>query len=190
MQEAYVRAFTHLDGFRGEFDAGDVAFPHRHQRGAWTSAQDSGAPARLAASPTIRTDRPRSFRFPSTRALKIRSGRWRSGRYCNLSNGRRTAFPTVYRTVFVARVIEGLSIEETAEPARRAAGDGQDKAAPRPSARAQATRRTDRPGAARRVSVCGSALRTADGRGDETSRLSRLIFSGTFPGPRHPMTVN
>ena len=45
VQEAYVRAFTHLDGFRGDFDAGDVAFTHRHQRGAWPPAQDAAGRA-------------------------------------------------------------------------------------------------------------------------------------------------
>ena len=31
VQEAYVNAFTHLEGFRGDFESCDMAFPHHHE---------------------------------------------------------------------------------------------------------------------------------------------------------------
>ena len=34
VQETYVRAFTHLDSFRGDFEPRYLACPHRHERGA------------------------------------------------------------------------------------------------------------------------------------------------------------
>ena len=45
----------------------------------------------------------------------IRSGRWRSAKSSSLSNAPPTICPNVYRVVFVARVIEGFSLDETAD---------------------------------------------------------------------------
>ncbi len=41
LQEAYVRAFAHLEQFRGDFELGDLAFPHRDKRGARAVAQSA-----------------------------------------------------------------------------------------------------------------------------------------------------
>ena len=38
LQEAYVRAFAALPGFRGESALGDLAHPDRAERGAWADA--------------------------------------------------------------------------------------------------------------------------------------------------------
>ena len=74
------------------------------------------------------------------------------------------SLPDVYRTVFVARVIEGLSIEETA----RLLGVRPETVKTRlHRARAlvrKAARRRDRPGPARRLSLRRPALRAADRR--------------------------
>ena len=73
VQEAYVNAFAHLGSFRGEFNAGNVAFPHRDQRSAGAHTQEA-ARSRLRA--IVRSGRrwPRSSSFPATRAPTIRSG--------------------------------------------------------------------------------------------------------------------
>ena len=34
VQDTYVRAFTHLESFRGDFKPRDLAVAHRHERGA------------------------------------------------------------------------------------------------------------------------------------------------------------
>ena len=61
--------------------------------------------------------------------------------------------PDGFRAVFVARVVEGMSVEETAELFALQAGDGEDAAAPRarpvarrarPAARARCSPRSSR----------------------------------------------
>ena len=43
VQEAYVSAFAHLDTLSRRCHAGDLAFAHRHQRGAGPPAQEAAA---------------------------------------------------------------------------------------------------------------------------------------------------
>ena len=112
VQESYVRAFTHLDGFRG--DSTLATWLSRIVINEALGRLRKTRRAERFVATDDRADRPRSSRSHLTRALMTRSGQWRKGRYCNWSNEATDSLPDAYRTVFVARVIEGMSIEETA----------------------------------------------------------------------------
>ena len=107
VQEAYVSAFASRRLSR-RFP-GHLAFAHRHQRGAGPPARRGGAPWRLLQNPEARI-----IQFPLNpsddpeRTMAQRQ-------ILQLVERATDSLPDVYRTVFVARVIEGLSIEETAE---------------------------------------------------------------------------
>jgi RNA polymerase sigma-70 factor (ECF subfamily) len=94
VQEGYVRAFSHLDGFRGDSSLAtwlsriviNEALGRMRKKRRSVEVPES---SRLQPEATI-------IQFP-----------------VNISNT--DNLPDVYRTVFVARVIEGLSIDETSE---------------------------------------------------------------------------
>ena len=101
VQEAYVRAFAHLDELSRRFDAGDLAFPHRHQRGAGTSAQDA------AAGRFVATDDPRQqaeiIPFPLNASSDDPERTMAQRQILQLVERATDSLPDVYRTVFVAR---------------------------------------------------------------------------------------
>lgn len=112
VQEAYVNAFTHLDSFRGDSSLStwlsrivmNEAMGRLRSRRATidiASFELDGTKAEIIQFPnTARTDPERTM---AQREL------------LRLVEQATDKLPDVYRTVFVARIIEGLSIEETAE---------------------------------------------------------------------------
>jgi RNA polymerase sigma-70 factor (ECF subfamily) len=112
VQDAYVRAFTELDRFRGE-----AAF------GTWlTRIAMNEALGRLRRRPTVSWDDGDSdrlqaailpFRAAPPPADPERTMAQREIR--DLLEQSIEALPDLFRTVFVARIVEGLSIEETAD---------------------------------------------------------------------------
>jgi RNA polymerase sigma-70 factor (ECF subfamily) len=112
VQDAYVRAFTGLDRFRGE-----AAF------GTWvTRIATNEALGRLRRRPTVSWDegddeRLRAavlpFRTAPPPADPERTMAQREIR--DLLEQSIDALPDLFRTVFVARIVEGLSVEETAD---------------------------------------------------------------------------
>jgi RNA polymerase sigma-70 factor (ECF subfamily) len=111
VQEAYVRAFTGLDRFRG-----DAAF------GTWvTRIAMNEALGRLRRRPTVSWEEgderlPAAvlpFRTAPPPADPERTMAQREIR--DLLEHSIDALPDAFRTVFVARIVEGLSIEETAD---------------------------------------------------------------------------
>ena len=114
VQETYVRAFTGLDMFRG-----DAAF------GTWiTRIAMNEALGRLRRrKPTVDWetygDQPQSGGDHSFSGL---GGQQRSGenhgarpRYARCWSRRSIELPDAFRAVFVARIVEGMSVEETAD---------------------------------------------------------------------------
>ncbi|MFD2051620.1 RNA polymerase sigma factor [Mesorhizobium calcicola] len=108
VQEAYVRAFAHLDAFRGDSSLatwlsrivinealGRLRKRHR------TVAMPENPQAEIIRFPLNPSDDPE--RTMAQRQI------------LQLVEQATDSLPDVYRTVFVARVIEGLSIEETAD---------------------------------------------------------------------------
>ncbi|TPI21807.1 RNA polymerase sigma factor [Mesorhizobium sp. B3-2-1] len=108
VQEAYVRAFAHLESFRGDASLGtwlsriviNEALGRLRKRRR-TAATPVNPQAEIIQFPLNPTDDPeRTMAQRQILALVERAT---------------DTLPDLYRMVFVARVIEGLSIEETSE---------------------------------------------------------------------------
>lgn len=108
VQEAYVRAFAHLDAFRGDSSLAtwlsriviNEALGRLRKRRR-TVAMPENPQAEIIRFPLNPSDDPE--RTMAQRQI------------LQLVERATDSLPDVYRTVFVARVIEGLSIEETAD---------------------------------------------------------------------------
>ncbi|RUW88962.1 RNA polymerase sigma factor [Mesorhizobium sp. M7A.F.Ca.US.010.02.1.1] len=108
VQEAYVRAFAHLDAFRGDSSLAtwlsriviNEALGRLRKRRR-TVALPENPQAEIIRFPLNPSDDPE--RTMAQRQI------------LQLVEQATDSLPDVYRTVFVARVIEGLSIEETAD---------------------------------------------------------------------------
>lgn len=112
VQEAYVRAFTHLDGFRGE-----------SRLGTWLSRiVMNEALGQLRKRPTgrdISLTEAREYKadiipFPLNAGSENPEQTMAQREILRLVEQATDTLPDIYRTVFIARVIEGMSIEETA----------------------------------------------------------------------------
>ena len=112
VQEAYVSAFAHLDGFRGDSTLA-----------TWLSRiVINEALGRLrktrAAGRFVTTGDPRQqaeiIPFPHNASTENPERAMAQKQILQLVERATDSLPDVYRTVFIARVIEGLSIEETA----------------------------------------------------------------------------
>jgi len=108
VQEAYVRAFAHLESFRGDASLGtwlsriviNEALGRLRKRRR-TAAMPENPEARIIRFPLNPSDDPeRTMAQRQILALVERAT---------------DSLPDIYRMVFVARVIEGLSMEETAD---------------------------------------------------------------------------
>jgi len=113
VQESYVRAFTHLQNFRGESSLGtwlsritiNEALGRLRTRRVTVdlaTVETQGTAAEIIPFPlTSKSDDPE--RTMAQRQL------------LQLVEKATDNLPEVYRTVFIARVIEGMSVEETAD---------------------------------------------------------------------------
>lgn len=114
VQEAYVRAFSSLDGFRGESSlstwlsriALNEALGRRRGKGAAslrrTVTVDAATGGRVIPFPLV---------DPSADPEKVMAQR----EIQHVVERAVDALPSAFRVVFMARVIEGLTVEETAE---------------------------------------------------------------------------
>jgi RNA polymerase sigma-70 factor (ECF subfamily) len=113
VQEAYVKAFTHLDGFRGESTLA-----------TWLSRITMNeALGRLRRErPTVdletfeaqRTEA-QIIKFPQTVASDDPERTMAQREILQLVERATDKLPEIFRIVFMTRVIEGMSVEETAE---------------------------------------------------------------------------
>ena len=112
VQESYVRAFTHLEGFRGDSSLA-----------TWLSRiVINEALGRLRKTRRtgqfVATDDPRRqaeiIAFPLNAGTEDPERTMAQRQILQLVEKATDSLPDAYRTVFVARVIEGMSIEETA----------------------------------------------------------------------------
>ncbi|MEW6768028.1 MAG: RNA polymerase sigma factor [Pseudomonadota bacterium] len=112
VQEAYVRAFTHLDGFRGDSSLA-----------TWLSRITiNEALGRLRARrPTVDLSAIESqpaaeiIQFPLASKSEDPEKTMAQRQLLHLVEQATDNLPEVYRIVFITRVIEGLSVEDTAE---------------------------------------------------------------------------
>lgn len=113
VQETYVRAFTHLDGFRGEASLGTwltrIAMNEalgrlrrRHPTVEWSTLEPGVLEAQVIQFPlsAISEDPERTMAQREIQTVVERAI---------------DELPDAFRSVFIARVVEGMSTEETAE---------------------------------------------------------------------------
>ena len=188
VQESYVRAFTHLDGFRGDFDTGDLAFPYRHQRSAGTPAKDTAG--RDGSRNRRSTPQAEIIPFPLNASTDDPERAMAQRQILQLVEQATDSLPDVYRTVFVARVIEGMSIEETAsllgvrpETVKTRLHRARSLVRKELDAQIGPVLLDAFPFAGRRCERLTTAVMKRLGFPD-------LILSGTFPGALHPTIVN
>jgi RNA polymerase sigma-70 factor (ECF subfamily) len=111
VQEAYVNAFTHLDGFRGDSSLA-----------TWLSRITMNeALGRLRRErPTVELDEAQRteaqiIQFPQSGASDDPERTMAQREILRLVEQATDNLPEIFRIVFVTRVIEGMSVEETAE---------------------------------------------------------------------------
>lgn len=114
LQEAYMRAFAHLDGFRGDAALStwlsriviNEALGRLRKRRAAAAAGESDRQGARGAS---------IIPFPLEEGAADPERTMAQRQILHLVERATDDLPEIYRTVFVARVIEGLSMEETAD---------------------------------------------------------------------------
>lgn len=113
VQEAYVRAFTHLEGFRGDSSLGTwlarIAMNEalgrvRHNR---SSLDVAAAEARRSEAQIIQ--------FPLATTSDNPEQTMAQRQILQLVERATDNLPEIYRIVFITRVIEGMDVEETAD---------------------------------------------------------------------------
>ena len=113
VQEAYVRAFSHLESFRG-----DSTLATWLARIVMNEALGRVRKQRPTVDlETIEAHRPEAeiIQFPRSGNSDDPERTMAQRQILRLVEQATDALPEVYRTVFVTRVIEGMSVEETAE---------------------------------------------------------------------------
>ncbi len=113
VQEAYVSAFTHLDGFRG--DSSLATWLSRITMNEALGRLRRERPAvELDAFEAQRTEA-QIIQFPQTGASGDPERTMAQREILQLVERAADSLPEIFRIVFVTRVIEGMSVEETAE---------------------------------------------------------------------------
>ena len=113
VQEAYVRAFTHLEDFRG--DASLVTWLSRIAINEALGRLRSRRPSVDLSTFEAQGMQAEVIQFPLPSKLDDPERTMAQRQLLQLVEDATDKLPEVYRIVFVARVIEGLSVEETAE---------------------------------------------------------------------------
>ncbi|MEH6951851.1 RNA polymerase sigma factor [Nitrobacter sp. NHB1] len=114
VQETYVRAFTHLDSFRGDsrlatwlarIAMNEALGRLRRQRPSvdWTTLEESGA------------SNARIIRFPVSAFVDDPEKTMAQREIQHIVEHAVDELPEAFRIVFITRVIEGMNVEETAE---------------------------------------------------------------------------
>ena len=173
VQEAYVSAFAHLSSYRGEsslaawlsrITMNEALGRLRHRRPTVDIAmlQETRAEAEIIQFPlSAQTDDPE--RTMAQRQI------------LQLVEEATDGLPEPYRLVFVTRVIEGMSVEETADLLGIKPETVKNSVAPCTATGARSVGQEDRPGADGCVSVCRPALRANDGCGHKAARPDRIV---------------
>jgi RNA polymerase sigma-70 factor (ECF subfamily) len=113
VQEAYVRAFTHLEDFRG--DASLVTWLSRIAINEALGRLRSRRPSVDLSTFEAQGMQAEVIQFPLPSKSDDPERTMAQRQLLQLVEDATDKLPEVYRIVFVARVIEGLSVEETAE---------------------------------------------------------------------------
>ncbi len=183
VQETYVRAFTGLDLFRGEAAFGTwltrIAINDalgRLRRRRSTVDWESHGEDRLHAE---------IIQFPGSAAANDPERTMARSEIRDVLEQSIDDLPDPFRVVFVARVVEGMNVEETGELLGLRPETVKDPVASRAHAVAHHTGKAARSGAHRRVSFRRPSLRAYDGTG-RAPRLRSREITGTFFLSPHP----
>lgn len=113
VQEAYVNAFTHLDGFRG--DSSLATWLSRITMNEALGRLRRERPAVDLDAVETRRSEAQIIQFPQTGASDDPERTMAQREILQLVERAADNLPEIFRIVFVTRVIEGMSVEETAE---------------------------------------------------------------------------
>lgn len=114
VQEAYLKAFAHLDDFRG--DASLTTWLSRIALNEALGRLRSQRRQRRDASATVTADLERQvIAFPLNTLGDDPERTMAQRQILQLVERATDSLPEIYRVIFVARVIEGLTVEQTAE---------------------------------------------------------------------------
>jgi RNA polymerase sigma-70 factor (ECF subfamily) len=113
VQEAYVSAFTHLDGFRGESTLATWLSRITMNEALGRLRRERPA-VDLAVVETQRSEA-QVIPFPQSATSGDPERTMAQREILQLVERATDNLPEIFRTVFVTRVIEGMSVEETAE---------------------------------------------------------------------------
>ncbi|WFU50532.1 RNA polymerase sigma factor [Sinorhizobium terangae] len=113
LQEAYVRAFTHFSDFRG--DSAITTWLSRIVINEALGRLRQGRRRRRLAEDMLQTHQAEIIAFPRNADTDDPEKTMAQRQILDLVEKATDQLPDIYRTVFVMRVIEGLSNEETAE---------------------------------------------------------------------------
>ena len=175
VQEAYVRAFTHLESFRGDFSLS-----------TWLSriAMNEALGRLRRRRPAVELDalpqgalEAEIIQFPLSAAADPEKSMAQREIQAVVEHAI-DELPEAFRLVFITRVIEGMNVEETAEILSLKPETVKSRLHRARTYAARQRREEDRPGGDGGVSLCRQALRAADGRRAEAAGF-RLTFPGT-----------
>jgi RNA polymerase sigma-70 factor (ECF subfamily) len=113
VQEAYVNAFTHLDGFRGESSL--ATWLSRIVMNEALGRLRRERPAVELEAVDAQRREAQIIQFPQTGATDDPERTMAQREILQLVEQATDNLPEIFRVVFVTRVIEGMSVEETAE---------------------------------------------------------------------------
>lgn len=113
VQEAYVRAFTHLESFRGDSSLG-TWLARIAMNEAMGRLRRERLTVDLAAVEAQRT-RAQIIQFPLATTSDNPEQTMAQRQILQLVEQATDNLPEIYRIVFITRVIEGMDVEETAE---------------------------------------------------------------------------
>ncbi len=166
MQEAYVRAFTHLESFRGDSSLS-----------TWLSriAMNEALGRLRRRRPAVELDalppgRARSRDHPVPLATAADPEKSMAQREIQaVVEHAIDELPEAFRLVFITRVIEGMNVEETAEILSLKPETVKSRLHRARNMLREHRREEDRPRGDGSISLCRQALRAADGRGAEAA---------------------
>ncbi len=118
VQESYVRAFTHLDGFRGESSLATwLSRIVMNEALGWLRGQRRTVALETAALERVEAQGTQAeiIPFPLAGGIDDPERTMAQRELLQLVEQATDELPEIYRTVFITRVIEGMSVEETAE---------------------------------------------------------------------------
>ena len=179
VQEAYVSAFTHLAGYRGE-SALAAWLARITMNEAFGRLRRKRPTVDIAALKETRSEA-EIIQFPLSTQNDDPERTMAQRQILQLVEQATDNLPEAYRLVFVTRVIEGMSVEETSELLGIKPETVKTRLHRARQTRARSIEQTDRSGPDGCVSFCRPALRANDRSRHETARRSLAEWRNLSP---------